>query len=162
MVKIGLALGSGGAKGFAHVPILEALDELGIKPARIAGTSVGAVIGALYAAGLSAREIRETVDDLVISEEDDWREILRNKDLGHIADLIRPGLVRGSLLHMVAMTVGEQRFHTPWTRTGHGRVGPRRAALQQGESSIFGWDLRPGGHTRLRGGCVRRVLPNCS
>lgn len=99
MVKIGLALGGGGAKGFAHVPILEVLDELGVRPACIAGTSVGAVIGALYAAGVSAWEIRETVDDLVISEEDDWREILLNKDLGRIADLVRPGLLRGSLLH---------------------------------------------------------------
>ncbi len=86
MAKIGLALGGGGAKGFAQVPILEALDELGVRPACIAGTSVGAVIGALYAAGVSAREIRETVDDLVISEEDDWRDILLNKDLSRIAE----------------------------------------------------------------------------
>jgi len=98
-MKIGVALGGGGAKGFAHVPILEAFDEMGIRPARIVGTSIGAVMGALYAAGLSGREIRETVDDLVISEEDDWREILFGKELGRIADLIRPGLLRGSLLH---------------------------------------------------------------
>lgn len=98
-MKIGLALGGGGAKGFAHVPILEALDELGVRPARIAGTSIGAVIGALYAAGLSAKEIRETVDELVISEKDDWLDILLNKDLGRIADIIRPGVLRGSLLH---------------------------------------------------------------
>ncbi len=97
--RLGLALGGGGAKGFAHVPILEGLDEIGLRPACIVGTSIGAVIGALYAAGLSARAIRETVDDLVISEEDDWREILFGKDLGRIADLVRPGLLRGSLLH---------------------------------------------------------------
>ena len=100
MLKVGLALGGGGAKGFAHVPILEALDEMGIRPSRIAGTSIGAVIGALYAAGLSAKDIRETVDDLVISEEDDWRDILFNKDLGLIADLIRPSLLRGSILNL--------------------------------------------------------------
>lgn len=99
MTSIGIALGGGGAKGFAHVPILEALDELGVRPACIAGTSVGAVIGALYAAGVSAREIRETVDDLVISEEDDWRDILLHKDLSRIAEMVRPGLLRGSLLH---------------------------------------------------------------
>jgi NTE family protein len=99
MVNIGLALGGGGAKGFAHVPILEALDEMGLRPTHIACTSIGAVIGALYAAGLPARSIRETVDDLVISEEDDWREILFGKELGQIADLMRPGLLRGSLLH---------------------------------------------------------------
>lgn len=98
-MKIGIALGGGGAKGFAHVPILEALDEMAIKPDYIAGCSIGAVIGALYAAGLSAREIRDAVDDLVISEEDSWREVLFNKDLSGIFDLIQPGLLRGSLLH---------------------------------------------------------------
>jgi NTE family protein len=98
-MKIGLALGGGGAKGFAHVPILEALDDLGLRPAQIAGSSIGAVIGALYAAGLSGQDIRKAVDDLVISEEDDWREILFNKDLRRIADLVRPGLARGSLLN---------------------------------------------------------------
>ncbi len=56
--RIALALGSGGARGLAHIPVLEALDELGVKPVRIAGTSIGAVIGAAYAAGMSGREIR--------------------------------------------------------------------------------------------------------
>jgi NTE family protein len=99
MLKIGLALGGGGAKGFAHVPILEGLEEMGLKPACLAGSSIGAVIGALYAAGLSAREIREAVDDLVISEEDDWREILFNKNLTNIFDLMKPAILDGSLLH---------------------------------------------------------------
>jgi len=56
--RIALALGSGGARGLAHIPVLEALDELGVKPVRIAGTSIGAVIGAAYAAGMSGKEIR--------------------------------------------------------------------------------------------------------
>nr|WP_218915047.1 patatin-like phospholipase family protein [Desulfurivibrio alkaliphilus] len=56
---IGLALGSGGAGGLAHIAMLRVFDDLGVKPAGIAGTSIGAVIGALYAAGLSAAEIEE-------------------------------------------------------------------------------------------------------
>lgn len=56
---LGLALGGGGARGLAHIPALEALDELGIRPARIAGTSIGAIFGAAYAAGMSGAEIRE-------------------------------------------------------------------------------------------------------
>lgn len=55
---IGLALGSGGAKGIAHIVVLEALDELGVRPCAIAGSSVGALAGALYAGGMSGREIR--------------------------------------------------------------------------------------------------------
>jgi len=46
---IGLALGSGGARGLAHVGVLQALEEAGIRPGRIAGTSMGAIVGGLYA-----------------------------------------------------------------------------------------------------------------
>jgi len=53
-----LALGAGGARGLAHIAIIEALDEMGVAPAAIAGVSIGAVIGAGYAAGLSGRAMR--------------------------------------------------------------------------------------------------------
>ena len=55
---IALALGGGGARGLAHIPVLEAFDELGLRPKIIAGTSIGAVFAAAYASGLSGREIR--------------------------------------------------------------------------------------------------------
>ena len=54
-----VALGAGGARGLAHVVVLEAFDEVGIKPAAIAGTSMGAIVGAAYAAGMPAAEIRQ-------------------------------------------------------------------------------------------------------
>ena len=57
--SIGLALGGGAARGLAHIVVLEALDELGIKPSFVAGCSIGALLGAAYASGLSGREIRE-------------------------------------------------------------------------------------------------------
>jgi NTE family protein len=56
-----LALGSGGARGLAHIAVFEALDEMGVKPTAIAGTSIGALIGAAYAAGMSGRDIRHHV-----------------------------------------------------------------------------------------------------
>lgn len=56
---IALALGGGGARGLAHIHALFALDDLGIKPVAISGTSIGAIIGVGYAAGMSAREIHE-------------------------------------------------------------------------------------------------------
>lgn len=55
---IALALGGGSARGLAHIVILEVFDELGVKPVVIAGTSMGSICGALYAAGLSAAQIR--------------------------------------------------------------------------------------------------------
>jgi NTE family protein len=55
----GLALGGGGARGLAHIAVLEALDDLGLKPSLIAGTSIGAMIGAAYASGMSGRELRD-------------------------------------------------------------------------------------------------------
>ncbi|WP_280546207.1 patatin-like phospholipase family protein [Halomonas sp. 11-S5] len=61
---IGLALGSGGANGLAHIAILHVFDDLGVVPDRIVGTSIGAVIGGLYAAGLSAEAIRDIFDDV--------------------------------------------------------------------------------------------------
>lgn len=57
--RIGLALGGGGARGLAHVPVLEAFDDLGITPHAIAGTSIGALIGAAYAGGMSGDDIRD-------------------------------------------------------------------------------------------------------
>jgi NTE family protein len=56
--SIALALGGGGARGLAHIPILEAFDELGLRPKIIAGTSIGAVFAAAYASGLSGKQIR--------------------------------------------------------------------------------------------------------
>lgn len=56
-LKIGLALSGGGAKGLAHIGVLRVLEELGIRPDYISGTSMGAVVGALYSAGYSLDEI---------------------------------------------------------------------------------------------------------
>jgi len=53
-----LALGAGGARGLAHIAVIEALDEMGVAPVVISGASIGAVIGAGYAAGLSGRVMR--------------------------------------------------------------------------------------------------------
>ncbi len=59
--RIGLALGGGGARGLAHIPVLEAFDELGIRPAHVVGTSIGSIVGAAYCSGISASDLREFV-----------------------------------------------------------------------------------------------------
>ena len=78
-MKIGLALGGGGVRGLAHITILEALDDLGIKPSIVAGTSMGAIIGALYASGISGKEIRKRVTRHLILKDDTWRDIIAKK-----------------------------------------------------------------------------------
>lgn len=56
---IALALGGGGARGYAHIHALEALDEMGIQPTVISGSSIGALIGAGYAGGMSGADMRQ-------------------------------------------------------------------------------------------------------
>ena len=56
-LKVGLVLSGGGAKGIAHIGALKVLEEAGIRPDFIGGTSMGAIIGALYAAGYSAQQL---------------------------------------------------------------------------------------------------------
>lgn len=57
--RIGIALGGGSARGLSHIPFIEAMDELGLRPSVIAGTSIGSLLGAGWAAGMTGREIRE-------------------------------------------------------------------------------------------------------
>lgn len=55
--KVGLVLSGGGAKGFAHIGVLKVIDSLGIKIDHIAGTSMGAIVGSLYASGYSGKQL---------------------------------------------------------------------------------------------------------
>ena len=73
---VALALGSGGARGLAHIPVLEALDELGVRPVAIAGASIGAVIGSGYAAGMSGQEIRAYAEETLFKRSDVVRRVL--------------------------------------------------------------------------------------
>ncbi len=72
--RIGLALGGGGAKGLCHLAFIKAFDEIGVRPAVIAGTSIGAVIGSFYAAGMSGADI-----EVLLKE--NLREINRMMDI---------------------------------------------------------------------------------
>lgn len=56
--RVAIAFGGGGARGIAHIAVIEALDEMGIRPVAIAGSSIGAIFGAGMAAGMSGSEIR--------------------------------------------------------------------------------------------------------
>jgi NTE family protein len=71
--KVGLVLSGGGAKGIAHIGVLKALEEAGLTPDFITGTSMGSIVGGLYSIGYSADELEELVNSL------DWGQLLSNQ-----------------------------------------------------------------------------------
>ena len=78
-IRIGLALGGGAARGFAHIGVIKALEARGLKVDLIAGTSAGSVVGALYASGMSGLQINKlalTMDQASIS---DWAMPFRTR-----------------------------------------------------------------------------------
>jgi NTE family protein len=87
-MKIGLVLSGGGARCFAHIGGLKALEEKGISPSAIAGSSSGAIIGALYAAGLDADTIHTIVK--TINYADFWRTGVKGGLISHdgLAELV--------------------------------------------------------------------------
>ncbi len=99
MKKVGIALGGGGAKGLAHISMLEVLDELGVRPHRISGTSIGAIIAALYSSGLTASEIREGIGELTATPRT-FKELFEAKRLPSWIEIIDIDVARGSLLQV--------------------------------------------------------------
>lgn len=68
--KVALVLSGGGAKGVAHIPVLQALDSLGIVPDLVVGNSMGSIVGALYAVGYSGDHIAK------IAKQANWNELI--------------------------------------------------------------------------------------
>ncbi|MFW6178410.1 MAG: patatin-like phospholipase family protein, partial [Desulfohalobiaceae bacterium] len=97
--NIGLSLGAGGACGLAHLPMLEALEELGVRPAVVSGTSIGALVSVLYCAGHSSQDLKEMVQELLgLDRRSLANRLLGSRVLGYW-ELFRPGLGQGGLLH---------------------------------------------------------------
>jgi NTE family protein len=91
MKTVALALGGGGARGLAHIVVAEALDEIGVKPVAIAGTSIGAIIGAGYAAGMTGREMRRYAINIAHNRTEVMRRMMRAR-AGKLRDLFGGGL----------------------------------------------------------------------
>jgi NTE family protein len=92
-----LALGGGGARGIAHIAVLEALDEIGARPAAIAGTSIGALIGAAYASGMPGKDIRRYVIALAHNRADVMRRLFLAR-AGTFANLFNIGFGSATLV----------------------------------------------------------------
>ncbi len=90
-IKIGLALGSGGAKGFAHLGALKAFEENGIEFDVIAGASIGSVVGAFYSAGYSSTDIIE---------------LLRHVDFGEIKNSFMLKMDTSGLFNVIDREIG--------------------------------------------------------
>jgi len=105
MKSVALALGGGGARGLAHIVVAEALDEMGVKPVAIAGTSIGAVIGAGYAAGMSGKDMRRYAIQVAHNRTDVMRRMMRAR-AGKLSDIFGGGL--GDATRLDAELICEQ------------------------------------------------------
>lgn len=122
--KIGLALGSGAARGWAHIGVLQALDKLGIRPDIVAGCSIGALVGAAYAAGQLA------------SLEEWVRSFTRLHVMGLLDPAFSGGLFRGDKVFGIAEEkVGElliEELALPFACVATELESGRECWLQQG------------------------------
>jgi NTE family protein len=100
-----VALGGGAAKGIAHIPMIEALDDLGVRPAIIAGTSIGAIIGANYAAGMSGKEMRDFTLRLFANRTELLRRVATRwpGSLGQLWNPFTPAIFNGETLIEILM-----------------------------------------------------------
>lgn len=107
-LRLGLALGGGAARGFAHVGVIQVLEEAGIKPDLVVGTSVGSLVGAIYASGKTAaqlQQVAETMDEAAIT---DWtlplfsRGMLRGEALARYVST----QVGGKTIEAMALPLG--------------------------------------------------------
>ena len=96
--SIALALGGGGARGLAHILVLEVFDEMGLTPKVIAGTSIGAIFGAAYASGLTASHIRAHTQEVLSQRLDLLRQLFaaRNEPLQRALNVLQ---LRSALLN---------------------------------------------------------------
>lgn len=106
--RIGLALGGGAARGFAHVGVIAVLEEAGLKPSVVVGTSVGSLVAALYASGKSSAQLQQTALNMEEVAITDWmlpivgRGLFRGEALGRYVN----DLVAGRLIENMAIPLG--------------------------------------------------------
>jgi NTE family protein len=106
--KIGLALGGGAARGFAHVGVIQVLEEAGIKPDFVAGTSAGSLVAALYASGRNGHQLQQVAETMEEAAFTDWtlpifsRGMLRGEALARYVNT----QVGGKLIEQMPISLG--------------------------------------------------------
>lgn len=106
--RIGLALGGGAARGFAHVGVIQVLEEAGIRPDLVVGTSAGSLVASLYASGKGGAQLQRVAETMEEAAITDWalpifgRGALRGEALARYVN----GQVEGRLIEQMAMPLG--------------------------------------------------------
>jgi NTE family protein len=158
--KLGLALGGGAARGFAHIGVLQVLEEEGIKPTLVVGTSAGSVVAAFYASGKTAAQLQWLADTMDESQFTDWanpftgRGMLRGEALGKYVN----SQLNGMKIEDMKMPLG---IVATDLRTGDGilfRRGDVATAVRASSAvpSVFE-PVRIGGKDYVDGGLVSPV-----
>ena len=158
--KLGLALGGGAARGFAHIGVLQVLEEEGIKPTLVVGTSAGSVVAAFYASGKTASQLQWLADTMDESQFTDWanpftgRGMLRGEALGKYVN----SQLNGMKIEDMKMPLG---IVATDLRTGDGilfRRGDVAMAVRASSAvpSVFE-PVRIGGKDYVDGGLVSPV-----
>lgn len=120
--RIGLALGGGAARGFAHVGVIQVLEEAGIRPSFVIGTSAGSLVAAIYASGRSGAQLQQIAEDMEEASLTDWT-----------LPLFRRGVLRGDAL---ARYVNQQVGMRP-IEAMNIPLGIVATDLHSGESIVF-------------------------
>lgn len=120
--RIGLALGGGAARGFAHVGVIQVLEEAGLRPSMVAGTSAGSLVAAIYASGRSGAQLQRIAEDMEEASLTDWT-----------LPLFRRGVLRGDA---IARYVNQQVGMRPIEAMDI-TLGIVATDLHSGESIVF-------------------------
>ena len=106
--KIGLALGGGAARGFAHVGVIQVLEQHGIRPDLVVGTSAGSLVAALYASGKNGRELEQAALAMEEASLTDWTLPFGNRGMLRGAAVARyvSAQTQGKLIENMAMPLG--------------------------------------------------------
>lgn len=97
-MKIGIAFGSGGSRGIAHILMVEALEELGLKASVVSGSSIGAICAAFYASGFDSKEMREILNELVNPKSDSIFDFLLRSDVIKLLTMFDPQIIKSGFI----------------------------------------------------------------
>ncbi|MDQ2819975.1 MAG: patatin-like phospholipase family protein [Pseudomonadota bacterium] len=161
-IKIGLALGGGAARGFAHIGVIKALEAQGIVPDIVVGTSAGSVVGALYAAGANGFELQRTAMDMNEAEISDWAMPFFSKGSG-----VLKGDALQNYVNRAVRNVPIERLKIPFGAVATDLNTGKPILFQRGNTgqavrasssvpSVF-QPVKIGGHSYVDGGLVAPV-----